>query len=227
MVVPPAQSGRRSARAAFPWDRRIRPASSASAAGSTARAALIVRRPRAGGSLIAHVAIRTIPAGAPSSPSTSTIFSEIFNAGEGAFDRFSILPINVDDLLRGRPVESARIEFKAGWNPDTTGFQVLKTVCAFANDLQSLNGGYVVIGVAESEGRAVRPVVAGLSGAEIDAAQRWIRGRCKAMQPGYAPILSPSPWPIFQLSGRPGRPKARAPTVRRRRTILGPPASWA
>ena len=102
----------------------------------------------------------------------------------------SILPINVDDLLRGRPVESARTEFKAGWNPDTTGFQVLKTVCAFANDLQSLNGGYVVIGVAESEGRAVRPV-AGLSGAEIDEAQRWIYGRCKAMRPGYSPILSP------------------------------------
>ena len=101
-----------------------------------------------------------------------------------------ILPINVDDLLRGRPIESARVEFKAGWNPDTTGFQVLKTVCAFANDLQSLNGGYVVIGVAESEGRAVRPV-AGLSGAGIDEAQRWIRGRCKAMRPGYSPILSP------------------------------------
>ena len=102
----------------------------------------------------------------------------------------SILPINADDLLRGRPIESARVEFKASWNPDTTGFQVLKTVCAFANDLQSLNGGYVVIGVAESEGHAVRPV-AGLSGAEIDAAQRWIRGRCRAMRPSYSPILSP------------------------------------
>ena len=102
----------------------------------------------------------------------------------------SILLINVDDLLRGRPVESARVEFKAGWNPETTGVQVLKTICAFANDLQSLNGGYIVIGVAESEGRAVRPV-AGLSGAEIDAAQRWIRGRCNTMRPGYAPILSP------------------------------------
>ena len=102
----------------------------------------------------------------------------------------SILPINVDDLLRGRSIESARVEFKAGWNPETTGVQVLKTICAFANDLQSLNGGYIVIGVAESEGRAVRPV-AGLSGAEIDAAQGWIRGRCNTMRPGYAPILSP------------------------------------
>ena len=102
----------------------------------------------------------------------------------------TILPINVAELLRGGSIESARVEFKARWLPDTTGFQVLKTVCAFANDFQRLNGGYVVIGVAESEGRAVRPAV-GLNGAEIDEAQRWIRGHCKAMRPGYSPILSP------------------------------------
>ena len=29
----------------------------------------------------------------------------------------SILPINLDDLLRCRGVESARVEFKAGWDP--------------------------------------------------------------------------------------------------------------
>ena len=102
----------------------------------------------------------------------------------------SILPINVDDLLRGRGVESVRVEFKASWNPDTTGFQVLKTICAFANDYQNLNGGYIVIGVAESGGRAVCPPV-GLGGDGIDSAQRWIRGRCAAMRPGYTPILSP------------------------------------
>ena len=120
--------------------------------------------------------------------------------GVGPFDRPSgnrdnfrmsaILPINADDLLRGRSIESVRVEFKASWDRDTTGFQVLKTICAFANDFQNLNGGYVVIGVAESEGRAVRPAV-GLTGEEIDAAQRWIRGRCTAMRPGYTPVLSP------------------------------------
>ena len=102
----------------------------------------------------------------------------------------AILPINVNDLLGGRSIESVRVEFKASWNADTTGFQVLKTICAFANDHQNLNGGYVVIGVAESESRAERPPV-GLSCADIEAAQRWIRGRCKAMRPGYTPILSP------------------------------------
>ena len=102
----------------------------------------------------------------------------------------AILPINPEDLLRGRSIESVRIEYKARWNPNITAFQVLKTICAFANDFQNLNGGYVVIGVAESEGRAVRPPV-GLTGEEIDAAQRWLRGRCTEMRPSYTPVLSP------------------------------------
>ena len=102
----------------------------------------------------------------------------------------AILPISVDDLLGGRSIESVRVEFKASWSPDTTGFQVLKTICAFANDHQNLNGGYVIIGVSESKGRIERPPV-GLSSAEIEAVQRWIRGRCKALQPGYTPIFSP------------------------------------
>ena len=102
----------------------------------------------------------------------------------------AILPISVDDLLGGRSIESVRVEFKAIWSPDTTGFPVLKTICAFANDHQNLNGGYVIIGVAESKGRIERPPV-GLGSAEIEAAQRWIRGRCKALQPGYTPIFSP------------------------------------
>lgn len=102
----------------------------------------------------------------------------------------AILPISVDDLLSGRSIESVRVEFKASWSPDTTGFQVLKTICAFANDHQNLNGGYVIVGVAESKGRVERPPV-GLGSAEIEAAQRWIRGRCKTLRPGYTPIFSP------------------------------------
>ena len=101
-----------------------------------------------------------------------------------------ILPISIDDLLGGRSIESVRVEFKASWKAETTGFQVLKTICAFANDHQNLNGGYIVIGVAQSDGRAERPAV-GLSNADFEASQRWIRGRCKAMQPSYTPVFSP------------------------------------
>ena len=49
----------------------------------------------------------------------------------------TILPINLDDLLRYRGVESERVEFKASWDPQRTGPQVLRTICAFANDYQN------------------------------------------------------------------------------------------
>ncbi len=102
----------------------------------------------------------------------------------------SILPINVADLLNGR-TESARLEFKASWDAKTTGPQVVRTVCAFANDFQSLGGGYVVIGVAEADG-AGKKRVTGLSEQDVDKAQRWLRGRCKGgIQPSYTPVFSP------------------------------------
>ena len=102
----------------------------------------------------------------------------------------AILPINLEALLHCRGVESERVEFKASWDPDRTGPQVLRTICAFANDYHNLNGGYVVIGVAEHEGRALLPP-AGLSAEEIEAAQQWIRGHCNRLDPPYPPILSP------------------------------------
>ncbi len=102
----------------------------------------------------------------------------------------TLLPINLDDLLHARTVESPRIEFKASWYPDTTGHQVLKTICAFANDFHNLNGGYVVLGVAEHAGVAQMPP-AGLSPADVAAAGRWIRGNCNRIDPVYQPILSP------------------------------------
>lgn len=102
----------------------------------------------------------------------------------------SILPVNLDDLLRCRGVESERVEFKASWDPASTGPQVLRTICAFANDYHNLNGGYVVVGVAERDGTAALPP-AGLSPEQAEAAQRWIRGNCNRLDPPYAPVLSP------------------------------------
>ena len=102
----------------------------------------------------------------------------------------AILPINLDDLLRCRGVESERVEFKASWDPKTTGPQALRTICAFANDYHNLNGGYVVIGVEEQDGRAAVPP-AGLSASALEAAQQWIRGNCNRLDPPYQPILSP------------------------------------
>ena len=46
---------------------------------------------------------------------------------------------NIKTLLSGEVVEWARIEFKETWDPAAS----LKTVCAFANDLDNWGGGYI------------------------------------------------------------------------------------
>lgn len=97
------------------------------------------------------------------------------------------LPIGIQELLSGA-VETALLEFKGSWDPDRTGHQVLKTLCAFANDLQNINGGYVVIGVAERDGVAIRPVQ-GLEAAQFDEAQKWIRGNANRIDPIYMPVM--------------------------------------
>ena len=101
-----------------------------------------------------------------------------------------ILPINIDDLLNGICVESSRIELKASWDDKTTGNQVIKTICAYANDIQNLNGGYIIIGVEEDHGRAVLPPK-GLAPESIDHIQTWIRGHCNRIDPVYQPRISP------------------------------------
>jgi len=101
-----------------------------------------------------------------------------------------LLPIDLDSLLYCSGIEPERVEFKESWDPDRIGPQVLRTICAFANDYHNLNGGYIVIGAGESDGRAALPPK-GLSAEDLAAAQKWIRGSCNRLDPSYAPILSP------------------------------------
>ena len=61
------------------------------------------------------------------------------------------LPININDILQARTVESERLEFKKGWNP----LAVLHTLCAFANDFHNWGGGDIGIGVEEADGQPV------------------------------------------------------------------------
>lgn len=50
------------------------------------------------------------------------------------------LPINLTNLLHQRTIESERVEYKAGWNPE----RIVHTLSAFANDFYNFGGGYVV-----------------------------------------------------------------------------------
>jgi ATP-dependent DNA helicase RecG len=101
----------------------------------------------------------------------------------------STLPISIHDLLYSRGIESARVELKSGWNEGPTAQQVLQTICAFANDYYNVNGGYIVLGIAERDGVAQLPP-AGLKPSELERIQRWIRGNCQRMEPVYQPVLS-------------------------------------
>ena len=86
-----------------------------------------------------------------------------------------VLPINLADLLDCRTVESERVEFKRFWDVKTTGSQVLRTICAFANDIHNLNGGYVIIGIEEArwQGLCCRP-------------QAWRRRQRRRRRSGFA-----------------------------------------
>lgn len=100
------------------------------------------------------------------------------------------LPFNLDDLIHTRAIEGNRVEFKATWNP-VIRTATLRTISAFANDLLNLNGGYLVIGIEDREGRPVLPP-AGLDNLNLESLQRDIRGACKNLKPDYQPVLFPA-----------------------------------
>ena len=103
------------------------------------------------------------------------------------------LPINIDHLLRQRAIEGERIEYKAGWNPQS----VLHTICAFANDFHNLGGGYIVLGLEEQNGRPVLPPT-GIDPEAVEAIQKEL------LNLGYSAI---QPWchpssAIYHVDGR-------------------------
>ena len=74
------------------------------------------------------------------------------------------LPINVEDLLNKQKIESNRIEFKRGWNPD----KIYHTICAFATDLDNTGGGYILVGVEQDDNGIAKRPVKGLPIEDID-----------------------------------------------------------
>lgn len=77
------------------------------------------------------------------------------------------LPFSLNDLLHQRTVEGARIEYKKGWNPAP----IMRALCAFANDFENLDGGYVIIGQnCDDDGRPVFPPC-GLAENQLDHIQ--------------------------------------------------------
>ena len=94
------------------------------------------------------------------------------------------LPINIESLLCGSAVESNQLEYKEGWNPDT----IYRSICAFANDFEDTGGGYIIVGVKEEHGHAVRPVL-GVNPDSIEQIEKDMVGYNNLIRPYYQPRL--------------------------------------
>ena len=116
------------------------------------------------------------------------------------------IPINIDDLINKRIVESTRIEFKSDFNPTA----VIHSICAFANDIDNLGGGYIVLGVEEKDGSPVFPIK-GIEQERIDGILKELVGYCRCIEPLYNPVVEPILYNdvyviVIWVSGGYGRP---------------------
>ena len=93
------------------------------------------------------------------------------------------IPTNIKTLLSGDVVEWARIEFKETWDPEAS----LKTICAFANDIDNWGGGYIVIGVKSGKDGTPDELV-GVAPGKIDGYLKDMLNKCKLIRPEYMPI---------------------------------------
>ena len=96
------------------------------------------------------------------------------------------LPINITDLVNGQAIEWERLEFKQGWNPE----EIVHTMCAFANDINNWGGGYIIVGIAEEDGRPILPA-AGLSPESLDRIQGAVLTLAYQLLPNYFPLIQP------------------------------------
>ena len=93
-----------------------------------------------------------------------------------------MIPLKLEALLSGRVIEQERVEYKKEWNPS----DVIHTMCAYANDFNNSNGGYIVIGVEEKHGRPLLPPI-GMESDSLDAIQKEIFQYCNLIEPRYIP----------------------------------------
>ena len=96
------------------------------------------------------------------------------------------LPINIEELLNGNTIEWDRIELKKGWNPE----DVIHTLCAYANDINNWDGGYIIIGVEEENGIAKLPPY-GINANQLDTIQRKLIELSHKITPFYTPVSQP------------------------------------
>lgn len=123
------------------------------------------------------------------------------------------MPININDLIDCRVVESNRVEFISGWNPTP----IIHSICAFANDIDNVGGGYIVVGVEENDGTPVLPVK-GIPQERVYGILKELIGLCHMIEPLYYPVVEPVFFQgkyiiVIWVSGGHGRPYKAAKDV--------------
>ncbi len=96
------------------------------------------------------------------------------------------IPVTIEELISPQILESTRIEYKRDFNPSP----IIRTICAFANDIDNVGGGYIVIGVEEQNGSPLFPI-AGVAKASIDGTLKKLREYCHFIEPLYEPVVEP------------------------------------
>ena len=94
------------------------------------------------------------------------------------------IPISFEKLIKNNVVESARIEYKEGLNPEV----LVRTISAFANDIDNWGGGYIVIGMKEVDG-VIDIQNSGLKKTELDKINKEILNVVNLIEPKYLPIV--------------------------------------
>lgn len=129
------------------------------------------------------------------------------------------IPVNIDDLINRRIVESNRIEFKADYNPAP----IIHSICAFANDIDNMGGGYIIVGVEEENGAPVFPIK-GIPKERIDAIEKKLREHCHFIEPLYQPVVEPVMYGdvyviVIWVAGGYGRPYKAPKDVTQKQSV--------
>ncbi len=96
------------------------------------------------------------------------------------------IPLDITELVNGTSVESVRIEFKSDFNPEP----IVHTICAFANDIDNIGGGYIIIGIEEKDSVPQLPPK-GIDRSRIDSILKKLEGFCHCIEPLYEPVVEP------------------------------------
>jgi ATP-dependent DNA helicase RecG len=97
------------------------------------------------------------------------------------------LPFNIDNIIFNQTVESTRVEFKKEVD-DKNALYIGATLCAFANDMYNIDGGWIIIGIEAPDGNPMLPPV-GIPLNKIEKFQKDIRVLGKTLSPSYHPYI--------------------------------------